>query len=206
MNKKKKFYILSIFLILVLFTQLTQAILIEENISELHDGGVYTYYEQFEKGLLIVTTIGFFNGSGVSIAEMIVTASLFKNDSFRLRVYDSETGNFVEPDSELGINTKTRKFTVAPNVDTKGNIQAIISVTNEFGDIEYASICIIYYYDEDVTYVSPDSRDYIDREIYEAEKRAMLIKSLIWLLQSFAGAFIGLFFARFLANRFWGAG
>lgn len=156
MRKKTIIVILTLFCL----AQLSSAIIIETPLVQ-EEGGVYEYTDVFsnQEGLLTATTIGFFNASGVSIAAMLVSAFCFENTTFRLRVWDSEINNFVGTDSELGIYSKTRYFVVSPNIDTKGLISTTISVTNEKGDITFASIYIEYYYDEEIPGFDPTGED-----------------------------------------------
>ena len=157
MRKKVIVVIIALFFL----TQISSALIVETPLVQ-EEGGVYEYTDVFndKSGLLTVTTIGFFNASGVSIAKMLVSAFCFENTTFRLKVWDSEITSFVDPNSELGVYSKSRYFTVMPNPDTKGLISCMVSVTNEHGDITFASIFIEYYYDSDIPqYIGPEDDD-----------------------------------------------
>lgn len=167
--KKKVFMVI---FTLIFVVQISSALLVETPLVQ-EEGGVYEYTAVFndKSGLLTVTTIGFFNASGVSIAKMLVSAFCFENTTFRLKVWDSEITSFIDPNAELGVYSKSRYFTVMPNPDTKGLISCAISVTNEHGDITFASIFIEYYYDEDIpAYLGPeDDGDTMSTEQHKLE-------------------------------------
>jgi len=176
---RKKSSLISIFLIVLCVSSLTSAIILEVPL-DYGDGGVFDYQEIFfnERGVLSVTTVGFFNGSGVGIAEMIITANNFDNDTFRLKIFDSEIEAYVDSTNELGLYSKTRKVIVSPNPDTVGAMFCIISVTNEPGDITYASIYLEYYYSEESYYIPPwEEDDYISLEDYQKA-----LNKLYWVI------------------------
>jgi hypothetical protein len=186
MRKKVIVVIIALFFL----TQISSALIVETPLVQ-EEGGVYEYTDVFndKSGLLTVTTIGFFNASGVSVAKMLVSAFCFENTTFRLKVWDSEITGFVDPNSELGVYSKSRYFTVMPNPDTKGLISCAISVTNELGDITFASIFIEYYYDEAIPEYNPGGED--DDVITRKEHREALQKLYWAIAQIILGAIGG---------------
>ncbi len=186
MRKKVIVVIIALFFL----TQISSALIVETPLVQ-EEGGVYEYTDVFndKSGLLTVTTIGFFNASGVSVAKMLVSAFCFENTTFRLKVWDSEITSFVDPNSELGVYSKSRYFTVMPNPDTAGLISCAISVTNEYGDITFASIYIEYYYDEDIPGYNPGGED--DDVITRKEHQEALQKLYWAIAQIILGAIGG---------------
>ncbi len=186
MRKKVIVVIIALFFL----TQISSALIVETPLVQ-EEGGVYEYTDVFndKSGLLTVTTIGFFNASGVSVAKMLVSAFCFENTTFRLKVWDSEITSFVDPNSELGVYSKSRYFTVMPNPDTAGLISCAISVTNEYGDITFASIYIEYYYDEDIPGYNPSGED--DDVITRKEHQEALQKLYWAIAQIILGAIGG---------------
>lgn len=176
---KKKSSIIVVLLTVICVSSLTSAIILEVPL-DYGDGGVFDYQSVFfnQRGVLSVTTVGFFNGSGVSIAEMIISANSFDNISFRLKIFDSEIESYVDPNNELGLYSKTRKAIVSPNVDTKGEIYCILSVTNEPGDITYASIYLEYYYSEESYYIPPWAED----DYISLEDHRKALNKLYWAI------------------------
>lgn len=196
---KKKSLLLGVLLTVICVSSLTSAIILEVPL-DYGDGGVFDYQDVFfnERGVLSVTTVGFFNGSGVSIAEMIISANSFDNISFRLKIFDSEIESYVDPNNELGLYSKTRKAIVSPNPDSKGAIYCIVSVTNEPGDIVYASIYLEYYYSEESYYIPPWAEDdYISLEDYRKA-----LNKLYWAIaQIILGAIGGGFLIWVIARK-----
>ncbi len=196
---KKKSSLIIVLLSIIFVSSLTSAIILEVPL-DYGDGGVFDYQEIFfnERGVLSATTVGFFNGSGVGIAEMIITANSFDNVTFRLKIFDSETGAYVDTTNELGLLTKTRKVIVSPNPDTIGAMFCIISVTNEGGDITYASIYLEYYYSEESGYVPPwEEEDYVS---WEDHQKAL--NKLYWAIaQIILGAIGGGLLIYFIARK-----
>jgi hypothetical protein len=76
-----------------------------------------------------------------------------------------------------------------PNPDTKGLISCAISVTNEHGDITFASIYIEYYYDEDIPGYNPGGED--DDVITRKEHQEALQKLYWAIAQIILGAIGG---------------
>jgi len=174
-------------LILALLALHVSAILIETPIDQVDTGGSQTYTFKFEKtnrsAILSLNTIGFANGTGVYVAEFIVSVAFFDEGDFRLRVWDGETNNYVGSyDQELGRNIKTRKFVVSPNPES-GLVRSKIEVTNEQADLIYRTITFSYYYDGDAVYIPPHEQREAGisyEEHQEAIRKQQLRDGVLW--------------------------
>ena len=201
----KKKALLLLILFLVCFSTTASALTTEER-AGVDRGGLHSYIQWFEdySGVLIVaTTHG--NDTGVMAADITVTAACVNSSrNFRLRIYDSDVGEFVEADNEDGIGVKNRNFQVRVHMDSDILLWTVF-VTDLSREVVYAQILLVYIYDEDAEYIPPgEDPDVIDPAVYEAEKRKWRIKAWAWSAQIITGTIIAIFLAKRLANRFWG--
>jgi len=196
--KKKIFVFLIIFASFLPFTYSASAIT-TEGTTGTNAGGLSTYWAVLGKdeGVLIVAT-NFANGSGIYVADITVIAIFFTNQTFRLRVYDSDMQSYIQPENELGKESKQRRFSVAPHIDINA-LTWIAEVTNEDGSILYGSIKLFYTYDPNADYTPVDpSGEYISVEEMEAQLRKVKIERFVG---SSIMAGLGVAFAIFYIRR-----
>lgn len=151
-------------------------------------GGIVFYDEKFQigqtLGLLTVATT-FENRSGIMYCPITVKVTIFGELAFKLRIYDSDQGDFINQEIEDGVGEKERRFTVMAGVD-KNDLQFISSVTDLDGIIIFASITLQYYFDADALAGLPGGiNESIPWEEYErlleemeAEKRASMWRTI----------------------------
>lgn len=159
--KKRTIIGIGLFLCLVSLVNVS-AIIVETPIEQITDGGTFSYTFKFDytnrTGILTLNTVGFSNGSGVYVAEFLVSVAFFDTQPFRLRVFDAETQDYVGGYAdEHGTNIKTRKFTLSPNPSSTGVIRSLITITNDDVDVTYQRVSLNYYYDGDAIYIPPGS-------------------------------------------------
>jgi len=197
-------------LILLYFTMMiysgtkTQAISYEGDTGD-NAGGLTSYVRWFDNhsGVLIVTS-NFPNNTGVDICDItIIGVCTDESTIFRLRVHDSDEDQFINPDKELGIGVKERRFSIQPHMDTNFLVWTV-QAASENGLIIYAEIKLVYMYDPDTSYDPVGGEEF--NPDWEKEKRALVIRSYIWVTQALIGTVIAIFVAVKLANRIWGAG
>ena len=202
----KKKVLLLLILFLVCFSTTASALTTEER-AGVDRGGLHSYIQWFEdySGVLIVATTHV-NDSGVMAADITVTAACVNSSrNFRLRIYDSDVGEFIEADNEDGIGVKNRNFQVRVHMDSDILLWTVF-VTDLSREVVYAQILLLYIYDPDAEYIpsGEEDDDSISKEEHEKEKRKWRIKAWSWSAQIITGTIIAIFLAKKLANRFWG--
>ena len=141
------------------------------NASDAGGVPVYTAFFSDQSGVLIVAPSRA-NDTGVLTVDITVVAVCSDNRSFRLQVWDSDMKTFINPNNELGVKQKQRRFTFTPLRDAEYTIfQA--RVTNEDATISYASIELLFYFNPNADVYKPinSTSGYIALEEHQKELR-----------------------------------
>lgn len=145
-------------------------------------GGPSIYTDWFDdySGVLIVSST-FANGSGAEFVD--ITASVVCTDPnryFRLRIWDSDAEQFIEPEKEVGLGTNERRGLAVVHMDKQQLFLKIIT-TDANGLAVYAEINLFFLFDEGVMYQGPITEG--GESISEEEhKREILNTNLSYLV------------------------
>jgi len=203
MEKNKKIRMLFLLFVVVSLVVLSSSSYVGSLTNEggvgINAGGPTSYPVWFKDytGVLIVTST-FANGSGIEFADITTVVSCIEtNRTFRLRIFDSDDDAYIEPDNEIGLGTKERRFSVMVHMDTN-ELFWTVQVTSENGLIIFAELILHYYYDPNAQYQPVDeNRDLLDPE--EVAKTILGIKVNMFIggmLTSAAGVFAAIFYIR----------
>lgn len=185
MKKTKKtsiMILIFVFLILISRSNSVKAIT-NEGTTGTNAGGPSMYTKWFDDftGVLIVTST-FANGSGCeSIDITVVVTCIEANRAFRLRIWDSDEEQFINPENEVGLGTCERRFGVNVHMDSK-ELTWIAMVTDETGLVFLAEVLLYFVYDIDAEYdpVIPDDDD--DSISAEEQQREILYVNLSYIV------------------------
>jgi len=158
----------------------SQAITTEGSVAS--DAGgvpVYTSFFTDQKGVLIVAPSRA-NDTGVLTVDITVVAVCLDNRTFRLQIWDSDMQTFVNPENELGVRQKQRRFTFTPSADAQYTI-FMARLTNEDATIIYAEITLVFYFNPNADIYKPinDTSRYIDLAEHEKQIRELRIRNLV---------------------------
>ncbi len=147
--------------------------------------GLYTYIQRFDdlSGALSVTTT-FPNNSGAYWMYITVIAiCMNESRNFKLRIFDSDLGEFIDVTNEDGIGEKERRFEVEPHRDTDELIWTS-TVTDMSMEVVYARISLYYLYDEEADFRVPGWLDPTGNFTLEDIRREKFYTNLSWVLLS----------------------